>query len=117
MLDPWVAINGQRSKLQDASTRVRYWRRPSQQSERAASRAYVPRGIWEGAGLRDRLAAAVASIQYGDVTDLSVFGGAVIDGRSFAKLAGALDRALSADRPVVIDVHTDIDVVAPVPVV
>ena len=58
----------------------------------AASRAYVPRGIWEGAGLRDRLAAAVASIQYGDVTDLSVFGGAVIDGRSFAKLAGALDR-------------------------
>jgi len=26
------------------------------------------------------------------VTDLSVFGGAVIDGRAFAKLAGALDR-------------------------
>jgi len=58
----------------------------------AASRAYVPRSIWEGAGLRDRLAASVASIEYGDVTDLSVFGGAVIDGRSFAKLAGALDR-------------------------
>ncbi len=57
----------------------------------ASSRAYVPRSIWEG-GLRDRLAATVASIQYGDVTDLSVFGGAVIDGRSFAKLAGALDR-------------------------
>jgi 1-pyrroline-5-carboxylate dehydrogenase len=58
----------------------------------AASRAYVPRSLWEGAGLRDRLAASVASIEYGDVTDLSVFGGAVIDGRSFAKLAGALDR-------------------------
>ena len=58
----------------------------------AASRAYIPRSIWEGAGLRDRLAASVASIEYGDVTDLSVFGGAVIDGRSFAKLAGALDR-------------------------
>ena len=58
----------------------------------AASRAYIPRSIWEGAGLRDRLAATVASIEYGDVTDLSVFGGAVIDGRSFAKLAGALDR-------------------------
>ena len=58
----------------------------------AASRAYVPRSIWEGAGLRDRLVASVASIEYGDVTDLSVFGGAVIDGRSFAKLAGALDR-------------------------
>jgi 1-pyrroline-5-carboxylate dehydrogenase len=58
----------------------------------AASRAYVPRSIWEGAGLRDRLAASIASIEYGDVTDMSVFGGAVIDGRSFAKLAGALDR-------------------------
>jgi 1-pyrroline-5-carboxylate dehydrogenase len=47
--------------------------------------------MWEG-GLRDRLAATVGGIQYGDVTDLSTFGGAVIDGRSFAKLAGALDR-------------------------
>jgi 1-pyrroline-5-carboxylate dehydrogenase len=62
----------------------------------AASRAYVPRSIWEG-GLRDRLAATVASIQYGDVTDLSVFGGAVIDGRSFAKLAAALDRIKNTD--------------------
>ena len=57
----------------------------------AASRAYIPRSIWEG-GLRDRLAASVASIEYGDVTDLSVFGGAVIDGRAFAKHAAALDR-------------------------
>src|SRR3712207_927363 len=57
----------------------------------AASRAYIPRSIWEG-GLRDRLAATVASIQYGDVTDLSTFGGAVIDGRAFAKHAGAFDR-------------------------
>ncbi|WP_432839742.1 thiamine pyrophosphate-binding protein [Dactylosporangium sp. CA-092794] len=31
-------------------------------------------------------------------------------------LAPALDRALSAGRPVVVDVHTDIDVVAPLPV-
>ncbi|GAB1689584.1 L-glutamate gamma-semialdehyde dehydrogenase [Krasilnikovia sp. M28-CT-15] len=57
----------------------------------AASRAYVPRSIWEG-GLRDRLAASAASITYGDVTDLSTFGGAVIDGRAFAKHAAALDR-------------------------
>jgi 1-pyrroline-5-carboxylate dehydrogenase len=57
----------------------------------AASRAYVPRSIWDG-GLRDRLAATVGAIQYGDVTDLSTFGGAVIDGRAFAKLAAALDR-------------------------
>jgi acetolactate synthase-1/2/3 large subunit len=34
-----------------------------------------------------------------------------------SELAGALDRALSAGRPVGIDVHTDIDVIAPVPVV
>ena len=58
----------------------------------AASRAYIPRSIWVGAGLRDRLAASIASIEYGDVSDMSVFGGAVIDGRSFTKLAGALDR-------------------------
>ncbi|WP_305789583.1 L-glutamate gamma-semialdehyde dehydrogenase [Symbioplanes lichenis] len=57
----------------------------------AASRAYVPRGLWEG-GLRDRLAATVANVKYGDVTDLSVFGGAVIDARAFAKHAAALDR-------------------------
>jgi 1-pyrroline-5-carboxylate dehydrogenase len=57
----------------------------------AASRAYLPRSLWEG-GLRDRLAATVASIRYGDVTDLSTFGGAVIDGRAFAKHAAALDR-------------------------
>ncbi|MET7399129.1 thiamine pyrophosphate-binding protein [Dactylosporangium sp. NPDC005572] len=31
-------------------------------------------------------------------------------------LAGALDRALSAGRPVVVDVHTDIEAVAPLPV-
>jgi 1-pyrroline-5-carboxylate dehydrogenase len=57
----------------------------------AASRAYLPRSLWEG-GLRDRLAAAVGSLSYGDVTDLSTFGGAVIDGRAFAKHAAALDR-------------------------
>jgi thiamine pyrophosphate-dependent acetolactate synthase large subunit-like protein len=34
-----------------------------------------------------------------------------------SELAGALDRGLSAGRPVVIDVHTDIEVIAPVPVV
>ncbi len=67
----------------------------------AASRAYVPRSIWAG-GLRDRLAATTECLEYGDVTDLSVFGGAVIDARAFAKLAGALDRIKnSADCTVV----------------
>ncbi|MEV0896323.1 L-glutamate gamma-semialdehyde dehydrogenase [Actinoplanes sp. NPDC049802] len=62
----------------------------------AASRAYLPRSLWEG-GLRDRLAASVASLRYGDVTDLSVFGGAVIDGRSFGRLTGALERIAGSD--------------------
>ena len=62
----------------------------------AASRAYVPRSIWDG-GLRDRLAATTSQLRYGDVTDLSVFGGAVIDGRAFARHASALDRIKNSD--------------------
>jgi len=57
----------------------------------AASRAYIPRSIWE-AGLRDKLAATADSLTYGDVTDFANFGGAVIDARSFARQAEALDR-------------------------
>jgi 1-pyrroline-5-carboxylate dehydrogenase len=56
----------------------------------AASRAYVPRSLWE-AGVRDKLAAAADSLSYGDVTDFANFGGAVIDARAFAKHAAALD--------------------------
>ena len=43
----------------------------------AASRAYVPRSFAD-AGLLDQLADEAGSIVYGDVADLSVFGGAVI---------------------------------------
>jgi 1-pyrroline-5-carboxylate dehydrogenase len=60
----------------------------------AASRAYVPRPLWEG-GLRDSLAARTASLVYGDVTDLSNFGGAVIDRRAFDRLAGVVRGAAS----------------------
>jgi 1-pyrroline-5-carboxylate dehydrogenase len=59
----------------------------------AASRAYVPRSIWEG--LRDDLVAETESVPMGDPTDLSNFMGAVIDGRAFAKHKAALDRAAS----------------------
>ncbi|MDP9183901.1 MAG: L-glutamate gamma-semialdehyde dehydrogenase [Actinomycetota bacterium] len=59
----------------------------------AASRAYVPRAMWDG-GLRDAVAARTESLTYGDVTDLSNFGGAVIDDRAFSRLAGVLDRAV-----------------------
>ncbi|MEV4256608.1 L-glutamate gamma-semialdehyde dehydrogenase [Spirillospora sp. NPDC049652] len=58
----------------------------------AASRAYVPRSLWEN-GLRDELAAEVESLTMGDVTDFSNFMGAVIDERSFAKNKAAIDRA------------------------
>ncbi|MEV4754789.1 L-glutamate gamma-semialdehyde dehydrogenase [Micromonospora sp. NPDC049559] len=56
----------------------------------AASRAYVPRSLWED-GLRDRLAATADGLRYGDVTDFGNFGGAVIDARAFARHTAALD--------------------------
>ena len=62
----------------------------------AASRAFVPRSLWEG-GLRDGLADRTRSLVYGDVTDFSNFGGAVIDRRAFDRLADVVRRA--ADDP------------------
>jgi 1-pyrroline-5-carboxylate dehydrogenase len=62
----------------------------------AASRAYLPRSLWDG-GLRDSLADRVRSLSYGDVTDLRHFGGAVIDRRAWDRLAGVLRAA--ADDP------------------
>jgi 1-pyrroline-5-carboxylate dehydrogenase len=67
----------------------------------AASRAYIPRSIWSG-GLRDRLAATADGLAYGDVTDFRNFGGAVIDGRAFAKHAAALDMMKNDDACAVI---------------
>ena len=61
----------------------------------AASRAYVPRSLWEG-GLRDSLADRVRSLTYGDVTDFAHFGGAVIDRRAWSRLSGVV-RAASSD--------------------
>jgi 1-pyrroline-5-carboxylate dehydrogenase len=50
----------------------------------AASRAYLPRSLWDS-GMRDELAELTRTVKYGDITDLSLFGGAVIDARAFAK--------------------------------
>ncbi|CAL9570984.1 L-glutamate gamma-semialdehyde dehydrogenase [Streptomyces sp. enrichment culture] len=58
----------------------------------AASRAYLPRSIWEG-GFKEALAAEVEGLTMGDVTDLSNFIGAVIDDRAFAKNKAAIERA------------------------
>ncbi|WP_018221019.1 L-glutamate gamma-semialdehyde dehydrogenase [Salinispora pacifica] len=61
----------------------------------AASRAYIPRSLWAG-GLRDRLAATAEALTYGDVTDFSNFGGAVIDAKAYARHTAAL-KLISGD--------------------
>jgi 1-pyrroline-5-carboxylate dehydrogenase len=57
----------------------------------AASRAYIPRSLWTS-GVRDQLVSVTESLTYGDITDFTVFGGAVIDRRAFDRLSGVLDR-------------------------
>ncbi len=60
----------------------------------AASRAFVPRSVWKRMG--DDFLAATDALSYGDVTDLSNYGGALIDERSFAKNVAAIERAKGA---------------------
>jgi 1-pyrroline-5-carboxylate dehydrogenase len=58
----------------------------------AASRAYVPRSVWNK--MKDDLIGTTEALTMGDVsTDLSLFMGAVIDERSFGRLADVLGRA------------------------
>jgi 1-pyrroline-5-carboxylate dehydrogenase len=58
----------------------------------AASRAYLPESLWNRT--KDDFLAQVQALTMGDVaSDLSLFMGAVIDARAFAKHAAALDRA------------------------
>jgi 1-pyrroline-5-carboxylate dehydrogenase len=61
----------------------------------AASRAYVPRSLWPE--LRDAMVSDVDGLTVGDVSDLSIFMGAVIDERAFAKHDELLKRAASDD--------------------
>ncbi|GAA2419605.1 L-glutamate gamma-semialdehyde dehydrogenase [Actinomadura vinacea] len=58
----------------------------------AASRAYIPRSIWDR-GFADELAQEVENLSMGDVTDLGNFMGAVIDAKAFAKNRDAIERA------------------------
>ncbi len=60
----------------------------------AASRAFVPRSVWKQMG--DDFLGATAALTFGDVTDLSNYGGALIDARAYAKNAQAIERAKSA---------------------
>ncbi len=57
----------------------------------AASRAYIPRSLW--GRLRESLVEETDSLPMGDVSDFTNFMGAVIDGRSFRRLSGVIDRA------------------------
>ena len=63
----------------------------------AASRAYIPRSLWHGAGLREEFSAEVDALSMGDPTDLSNFMGAVIGARAFAKHRRVLDIAHADD--------------------
>ena len=55
----------------------------------AASRAYLPRSMWDA--VRDDLVAQTNALTVGDVRDLKNFTSAVIDERSFKKLAKVID--------------------------
>ncbi len=60
----------------------------------AASRAFIPRSVWQRMG--DDFLGATEALRFGDVTDLTNYGGALIDDRSFAKNVKAIERAKSA---------------------
>jgi 1-pyrroline-5-carboxylate dehydrogenase len=57
----------------------------------AASRAYVPRSLWQR--MSDQLVADADAMPMGDPTNFANFLGAVIDRRAFDRLSGVLDRA------------------------
>ena len=57
----------------------------------AASRAYIPANLWPQ--VREGLADGMPGLAMGDIQDFRNFMGAVIDGRSYAKLKGAIDEA------------------------
>ncbi|MFE4194899.1 L-glutamate gamma-semialdehyde dehydrogenase [Paenarthrobacter sp. NPDC056912] len=57
----------------------------------AASRAFIPRSVWKT--IRNDFLETVDGLAYGDVSNLSNFGGALIDERSFTKNTAAIDRA------------------------
>ncbi|OBG70124.1 1-pyrroline-5-carboxylate dehydrogenase [Mycobacterium sp. E1715] len=60
----------------------------------AASRAFVPHSVWRRMG--DEFLGESAALRYGDITDLTNYGGALIDRRAFSKNVDAIERAKSA---------------------
>ena len=57
----------------------------------AASRAYIPRSVWEE--ISDELSDEIGKIAMGDARDFTNFMNAVIDKRAFDKIAGYIQRA------------------------
>ncbi|MEV6655961.1 L-glutamate gamma-semialdehyde dehydrogenase [Nocardia fluminea] len=57
----------------------------------AASRAFIPRSVW--ATMSEDLIERTSTLRYGDVTDFTNFGGALIDRRAFDRNTAALERA------------------------
>ena len=57
----------------------------------ATSRAFIPKSLWARMG--DDFLGKVATLTYGDVSDLSNYGGAVIDQRAFDRNVKAIERA------------------------
>ena len=57
----------------------------------AASRAYIPKSLWND--IKTRLIADMKTIKMGDVQDFSVFMGAVIDEAAFNDITGYIDQA------------------------
>lgn len=60
----------------------------------AASRAFVAHSVWQRMG--DDFLGKAAALRYGDVTDLTNYGGALIDRRAFIKNVDAIERAKGA---------------------
>jgi len=60
----------------------------------AASRAFIAHSVWQRMG--DDFLGAAAELPYGDITDLTNYGGALIDQRAFVKNVDAIERAKGA---------------------
>ncbi|WP_280352007.1 L-glutamate gamma-semialdehyde dehydrogenase [Nocardia abscessus] len=60
----------------------------------AASRAYIARSVWRAMG--EEFLHEAGELSYGDIADLSNFGGALIDRRAFDKNVAAIRRAAEA---------------------
>ncbi|MFC4372817.1 L-glutamate gamma-semialdehyde dehydrogenase [Nocardia halotolerans] len=72
----------------------------------AASRAFVPRSVWQT--MSEELIEQTTALRYGDITDFSNFGGALIDRRAFDRNTTALERAKATQGlTVVAGGHTD----------